>query len=115
MSEEREGCGDQTEGGIRTSGPEPLIFLCQAGSKAEQKWRFRYGSVAVNPKHQGLQKWWRRQRNLEKQGEKKSWEIAVEGFARGASFSSQKQELPIHLTYMKEQQLSPHTILNYLY
>lgn len=72
MSEEREGCGDQTEGGIRTSGPEPLIFLCQAGSKAEQKWRFRYGSVAVNPKHQGLQKWWRRQRNLEKQGEKKS-------------------------------------------
>lgn len=65
---------------MRTSGPEPLIFLCQAGSKAEQKWRFRYGSVALNPKHQGLQKWWRRQRSLEKQGvEKKSWETVVEG------------------------------------
>lgn len=28
------------------------------------------------------------------------------GIARGAGFSSQKQELPIHLTYMKKQQLS---------
>lgn len=73
-----------------TPGPEPLIFLCQAGSKAEQKWRFRDGSVALNPEHQGLQKWWRRQGNLEKQEvEKEELRDCCRRIARGASCSSQ--------------------------
>lgn len=72
MGEEREGVKTRERVGYAPQDPG-LIFLCQVGSKAEQKWRFRYGSVALNPKHQGLQKWWRMQRNLEKQGvEKKS-------------------------------------------
>lgn len=101
---------------MRTPGPKPLIFLCQAGSKAEQKWRFGDGSVTLNPEHQGLQNWWRRQTNLGKtRGGKEELRDCCRGIARGAGFLLPETEHPIHLTYMKEQQLSPHTILKYVY
>lgn len=49
MGEEGGGCEDKRERvGCAPQDPSPLIFLCQAGSKAEQKWRFGDGSVALN-------------------------------------------------------------------
>lgn len=113
------GCARTREGGIGPQDPGPIIFCCQAGSKAEQKWRFRDGSVALNPEHHLQNRWRERrgERRRERRRRNKRWNRRAEGLLFVESITGgggRGTGGPMHLTYVGEAQLPPHTILSYV-